>query len=414
MVTDRSPTARTGARTPLHVNCLSILEGGPPGQLTKTDWWGPGKGVRVTMATNTIALGAGAAHSGTASPGSFVTDNRQWFDIMIEQEERVEARRLRMSAAEWKEEQTRMLRSWRGKDVRSCIAEIERIDRRRRAPPARPVPVVAPRPRTEFDVEFAIWKDMIEEPAKYGDDIVEWLALDEKLTRGPGRWRLAAYWTQVQAEEDAKEEALVAPWRKLYSQVAKEAAFAGERAWIRRDVKRIVNRVRNAVVTIQAAVRGHLARNKQPFRDCCMCLSHRTCPLKTDAGMMCRGCAEQGPYVDETGPLDDGWNWFRADYVDLTVRKPVVVETGLRMCHYCENTLPAGVHDYCDETCRNYHEDDQEFGIDNPEIARQHGQRTACHGQCRWCFCELEDGQPSGFCDRDCWNSYMKEASRYD
>jgi hypothetical protein len=269
--------------------------------------------------------------------------NLQWYDIIIDEEERQTARVLRMNAVEWKAEQTRMLRAWRGKDIRLCLAEIERLERRRTARPVpRPVPVVVPRPKTEFDIEFAIWKDMIEEPAKYGDDIIEWLALDEKLRNGSGRWRLAAYWTQAQAEEDAKAEALVAPWKKLYSQCAKQAAVAGEKAWIRRDIKRLVDRVRNAVVTIQAAVRGHLARNKQPFRDCCMCLSHRICPLKTDVGMMCRECRNQGPYVDITGPLDDGWNWFRADYVDL-VSYP--------KCAWCTAPLDEGQSYYCSGDC---------------------------------------------------------------
>jgi hypothetical protein len=280
--------------------------------------------------------------------------NLQWYDIIVDEEERQTARVLRMSAGEWKAEQTRMLRSWRGKDVRVCIAEIERLERRRSAPAPRPVPVVVRRPRTEFDVDFAIWKDMIEEPAKYGDDICEWLALDEKLRNGSGRWRLAAYWTQAQAEEDAKAEALVAPWKKLYSQCAAEAAVAGERAWIRRDIKRIVDRVRNAVVTIQAAVRGHLARNKQPFRDCCMCLSHRTCPLKTDVGMMCRACGEQGPYEDITGPVSDGWNWFRAEFVDLAPGAedfdPVSV-IPYPTCHWCTLPLLEGQSTFCDGDC---------------------------------------------------------------
>jgi hypothetical protein len=312
---------------------------------------------------NTLALGAGAAHSGTASPGSFfVNDTRSWYDIIVEQEAREEARLLSMSAADWRAEGTRILRTWRGKTIQPCIDYLNRIERMRATVNSRPA-VTAPaavRPRTEFDLDFAIWKDMIEEPAKYGDDICEWLALNEKLTQGSGRWRLNAYWLQVEAEQKAKEEALVAPWRTLYSSIAKEAAFAGERAWIRRDIKRLVDRVRNSVVKIQAAVRGHLVRTKQPFRDCCMCLSHRVCPLKTDAGMMCRECARQGPYEDITGPLDDGWNWFRADFVDLA---------------------PAAV------------------GFDPSFLPPT----------CGWCFATLEDGQPS-FCDRDCEFSYMKES----
>jgi hypothetical protein len=284
--------------------------------------------------------------------------NRQWYDIIEEEEDRAATRLLRMSAAEWKEEGTRILRAWRGRDIRPVLAYLDRVDRQRAAyaaQVARPVAPVVRRPRTEFDVDFAIWKDMIEEPAKYGDDIVEWLALDEKLRNGSGRWRLGAYWAELQAEEDAKAEALVVPWRTLYKQCAKEAAVAGEKAWVNRDIKRIVSRIRNAVVTIQAAVRGHQVRTASPYLNCCMCLAHRMCPIQTEVGMMCRECQAQGPYEDITGPVSDGWNWFRAEGVDLTAHKPV--------------------------------------------------------SECRECRCPLEDGQIA-FCDRDCEYAYMKEEWR--
>jgi hypothetical protein len=56
---------------------------------------------------------------------------------------------------------------------------------------------------------------------------------------------VAAYWTERQMEvEEEAEEALVAPWKALYSQLAKEAALAGEQRWIRHDIKRIVSRIR--------------------------------------------------------------------------------------------------------------------------------------------------------------------------
>ena len=301
---------------------------------------------------------------------AFIIGNRQWYDIMVEEEQREATRQLRMSAAEWRDERRRILNSWRGRDIRPCLANLDRIERQRAnyaAEMARPQPEVVQPQRREFDVDFAIWKDMIEEPAKYGDDIIEWLDLDAKLTAGSGRWRLAAYWTLVEAEKAAAEEALVAPWRKAYSQIAKEAAVAGERAWVRRDIKRHVARIRNAIVTIQAAVRGYQARCKSPFLDCCMCLSHRICPLKTDVGMMCRGCAEQGPYEDETGLLDDGWNWFRAEGVDLAPGAK-----NLRV--YREEDLP----------------------------------------KCRWCFAPMDEGQTT-YCDRDCEYSFHKETwSRRD
>ena len=261
------------------------------------------------MAFFTLALGAGTARSGMTSPGS------SWFDIVEAEEMRV----IQMTGAQWKEEQKRMIRTWHGRDMRQCLAEIKRIEGDRIAYATRPaVPAVTRPQKTQVQLDFDLWREMVEEPAKFGADICEWLELDAKLRQSPGRWRLEAYWLQRQQEDEAKEEALVAPWKALYAQVAKEAAFAGERRWIQRDIKRITGRIRKAIVTIQAAIRGHVTRNRLPFRDCCMCLSHRICPLRTDVGMMCRECAAQGPYTDITGPLDDGWNWFRAEYTDLS------------------------------------------------------------------------------------------------
>ena len=246
-------------------------------------------------------------------------DARSWADIVEEEESRL----LHLTQAQWAAERTRILNTWRGGDIRSCLAHLDRIERQRASHAAwlaRPQPAVVHHQRSQFDVDFSLWKEMIEEPAKFGEDITEWLELDAKLSQGPGRWRLGAYWSQLQAVEDAKEAALAAPWRALYSQAATEAALVCEQRWIRRDIARIVGRIRWAITTIQAAVRGHQTRTRLRIGDCCMCLAHRICPLLTDVGMMCRECAAEGPHVDRTGPLDDGWNWFRADYVDLTRR----------------------------------------------------------------------------------------------
>jgi len=259
------------------------------------------------------------------------------------------------------------------------------------------------RTRTDFEIDFAIWKDMVEEPEKYGDDIYDWLALHETLMRGAGRWRLGAYEYAIQAREEAAIAEEQVEWRAAFTPIAKQAAALGMKKWCERDVKAFIAKLRTAVVTIQAAVRGHQARSKLPFRDCCLCLSHRVCPLETDVGMMCRGCAEQGPYTEETGPLADPWSEFRGDSVDLTLRAP---PPPLRLCAYCESTLPADAHAYCDTICRDYHADEA------TPVVVQRGHR---HGQCRWCFMELDEGQTNGYCDSDCWASYQKESWRdYD
>lgn len=181
-----------------------------------------------------------------------------------------------------------------------------------------PAAVKAPEPTTKLEQSFRVWRDMVENPAQYGDDIVEWLALDEELRASRKCWKVERYWRAREEEAARKERELQSQWREAFTPIAKEAAALGARRWVQRDIKACVRKFRGSAIKIQSAVRGHQARTRQTFRDCCMCLSHRICPLKTDAGFMCRGCAEQGPYEDITGPLSDPWNWFRADFVDLT------------------------------------------------------------------------------------------------
>ena len=148
-----------------------------------------------------------------------------------------------------------------------------------------------------------------------------------------------------------------------------------QREWFRRDIKRLVLRRRNALLLIQAVVRGHLVRSRVTFRDCCMCLSHRISPLKTDVGMMCSECAEQGPHEDITGPVADPWNWFRADFTDDRKRQRLA-------CKTCESA-PAtdcvlGVW-YC-QGC-----------VDDTQSCRECGD-TFLTGT----------GPGMGFCDREC------------
>ena len=145
------------------------------------------------------------------------------------------------------------------------------------------------RPVQPAKVGYGAWKDMAEEPWKYGDDIEDWLDLDTELRQAPGRWRLEAHWAAVQQRQD---------WERLEGMLWK--------AW-----HEYVHRKSQAVVKIQALVRGHLARNKLPWRNCCMCLAHHVSPIKTDVGFMCRKCSEDGPHSDLIG-MDDPWDWFRA------------------------------------------------------------------------------------------------------
>lgn len=277
-----------------------------------------------------------------------------WYTMCAQEEQRYRAQLFRLSPAAWKIAATHMIRTARPGKVQETIAFIQSIDAFRATPPLPPAAPVKPEPRTAEDVDWKLWQDMVEDPAKYGDDIIDWLELDESLRAGPKRWRVAAYWLQKEQEKQEKEDALQAPYKEIYSLAAKEAAVKGMKLWLDRDINRFTNRIRNAVVTIQAAVRGHLVRSKSPFLNCCMCLAHTICPLETDHGMMCRKCAEQGPHEDITGPVADPWNWSRADYVDHSCYCCQEEE----QCTGCGRWFPAGEMDdgagyglYCSRAC---------------------------------------------------------------
>ena len=225
-----------------------------------------------------------------------------WYDIMEEEIKRG----VRMSPSAWRTEVNRRLRLAPQGQIVQVLADLIATEKKRGLAPSKPAPVSAD------ERDWNLWLDMVNEPEKYGSDITDWLDLDAKVRSGPKRWRAAALWARREQEILENEAFASAHWRAVFSPVASEAAFVGARNWAIRDVKRQTARIRNAVVTIQAAVRGHQVRTSNPHLNCCMCLSHRISPLETDVGMMCHACAEQGPYEDITGPLSDPWNWCRA------------------------------------------------------------------------------------------------------
>ncbi len=250
-----------------------------------------------------------------------------WYDVMAAEDERQTMRVVRMSPGDWNNEATRMLRTARPGQIVNVLAAIMALDAQRVSAGQ----AVAPAPLSQDDLDWRVWCDMVEAPEKYGADIVEWLELDARVSAT----RAQAYWLQREQDRADEEANAQVPWRDLYLQVAKAAAEKGEREWFRRDIKRLVLRRRKALMCIQSVVRGHLVRNRVEHMDCCMCLSHRVCPLKTDVGMMCRDCAEQGPHEDITGPVADPWNWFRADYTDLALATDQSEEPTGPVCTIC-------------------------------------------------------------------------------
>ena len=199
--------------------------------------------------------------------------------------------------------------------------------------------------------DVLLYADMADEPWKYGDaDMSDWLDLHEQLSGNPKRH---AYWQDreflQQAEQERQQERYAIELnnrRDYFRSVAKEAAKLAMKRWVERDIKLIVNRFKGAATKIQTLVRGYQTRCKDAHQDCCMCLSHRISPLKTEVGYMCRDCAELGPYEDLVE--EDPWNWHRAEYVDEAPNHHVY-----DTCSWCNQEFFAPLYcgDYCSGGC---------------------------------------------------------------
>jgi len=206
--------------------------------------------------------------------------------------------------------------------------------------------------RTEPSV-VALYRDMADEPWKYSDeDMFEWLELDEKLRAGPERVAVEAYWADREALQQAEQARVEERYRAetdarraVMRLIAQETAKLAMKRWVESDIKRIVKRFKGSATKIQALVRGYQTRCNNPHLDCCMCLSHRISPLKTNVGYMCRDCAELGPYEDLVE--EDPWNWHRAEYVDEAPNHQLYVP-----CGWCnQEFFDLWNGDYCSYDC---------------------------------------------------------------
>lgn len=135
------------------------------------------------------------------------------------------------------------------------------------------------------EVDFRVWKDMIEEPWKYGDDIVEWLELDAKVCAGPKRWRTGAFWQEKEDEYVAKE------WGRVQDLLAKAALQ--QQQW-HEEALAVAEARRNHLATrIQALWRGYSTRCRQSWRDCSQCLTHGTCVESVNGEPACHECYDE-------------------------------------------------------------------------------------------------------------------------
>jgi hypothetical protein len=166
---------------------------------------------------------------------------------------------------------------------------------------------------------------MHEEPYKYGDDIVEWLALDEEVMQGSKRCRTGVVWQKREDEQNAKEWVRVLgllaaaaahqeQWRQEAFARKNEAATAIQAAWrtyALRCWEEAIAQENSLATRIQALWRGYSTRVRQTWRDCAKCLKHGICVETLDDEHVCRCCWGEAHPVeeDEVAPIEERDIW---------------------------------------------------------------------------------------------------------
>jgi hypothetical protein len=175
---------------------------------------------------------------------------------MLEVDEQKSVGFLRMSEEQWKGFAKKAIAERRGRgNLRPLLNWLDSMEEKRASQPkASTTPVV--RDMDPDAVMFRVWKDMVLEPAKYGpEDWQDWVVMDAQLKAGPKRWRIAAFWREMDDAEEA--------------------------------------RVREASATrIQAAWRGHVVRDTQEGLNCEDCLARTFAPQQWNGERLCVGCLE--------------------------------------------------------------------------------------------------------------------------
>jgi hypothetical protein len=184
-----------------------------------------------------------------------------WYDITVTEEDRL----LALSLEDWNAEKRQIVET-HGKAAGAFVNRIDYVRRTLWHAKKDSRPIVPEAPQLRY------YKDVADEPWKYGDDAFDqWLALDNDLPAYPGRWRVAAYWTRREEEE------ILEPARqRLYDLLTRaQSEFMARVA---------------AATKIQALVRGHQVRSTVRFMDCAECLVHGVAPCEVEGRNICRAC----------------------------------------------------------------------------------------------------------------------------
>ena len=289
---------------------------------------------------------------------SLAYDNtKPWGDMLYDEQQNRKLALLRMPEPEWLACVNAYFNRLRGNGAAllSALAWATQVAAERSAfrTPAAPAPEMDEDTRT-----WRVWKDMVEEPEKYGSDIGEWIALDEEVRRGPKRWRVDAFWN-ARVRELEEEQAVFA-------------------------------------TKIQALWRGHVARTVLGERfNCGRCLRHIACPerLEVDDLYVCRDCKAE---------WDELWRQFGEDLAaeeeddlcDDCGEETVMYGAAVGELHLC----PDCIHDW--EVCTRC------------DRAKRAAGR--CENHCTECGEELTGigGGAGGFCSAECRLEYLRDSWR--
>lgn len=262
------------------------------------------------------------------------TLNVEWGKLVLEEQERRYLPLLQMDTEVWTQWARHCVQT--SPNPRKVIPFLDFIESLRRLyiSPAMRIPTPPPTPDT-LQLDMDLLEHMVDEPEKYGDDIVEALELEQQLLQTRKAWRVRAMWIRKEDEErDAK-------------------ALACE------QTKYI------AATKIQAVWRGFETRCSQRWTDCARCLCHRVSYWMIGGpDGVCEDCYNEVRYgcttmEEEDCPFECEAHWDATESVNERAEE----EEEVPVCDYCGVRRPGAYVNYCnrcyyDEKLYKYERDD--------------------------------------------------------
>lgn len=121
--------------------------------------------------------------------------NRSWGDMIVDDEMKY----LVMWEGEWRQIANDHIKTSGHPEAATAWVKMIDRDREPHIHDKGPFPMLHHKPEP---VNFSLWKDMVDEPCKYGDEITEVLELEDRLMRAARtRQRVLDYWHQKDVEK---------------------------------------------------------------------------------------------------------------------------------------------------------------------------------------------------------------------